>query len=205
MERQTINIEEIIAELRQETRLKDMADIESFEEVCCLDLSDVSGLEEFNRDELLCEIELANGSYIISPEVELEGKCKFIKRVVRKFTYFLVRQFAEKLTEYNTHMIRSLNQIRNYIFCTHEDGNAFEELKSLVVCDVTTKITAQASRIRSISKENVELRQQISKCTVLLEEYQSNAEKVSAQIELMQIKMETLEKKYRLLSQEIDK
>ena len=106
----------------------DMADIESFEEVCCLDLSDVSGLEEFNRDELLCEIELANGSYIISPEVELEGKCKFIKRVVRKFTYFLVRQFAEKLTEYNTHMIRSLNQIRNYIFCTHEDGNAFEEV-----------------------------------------------------------------------------
>ena len=152
MGRQTINVEEIIAELRQETRLKDMADIESFEEIDCLDLSDGSGLEEFNRDELLREMGLANGSYIISPEVELEGKCKFIKRIVRKFTYFLVRQFAERLTEYNTHMIRSLNQIRNYIFCRYEDDNAVGELKSLVVCDVTAKVTAQSSRISLISK-----------------------------------------------------
>jgi hypothetical protein len=205
MGRQTINVEEIIAELRQETRLKDMADIESFEEIDCLDLSDGSGLEEFNRDELLREMGLANGSYIISPEVELEGKCKFIKRIVRKFTYFLVRQFAERLTEYNTHMIRSLNQIRNYIFCRYEDDNAVGELKSLVVCDVTAKVTAQSSRIRLISKENMELRQQIAKCTGLLEEYRRNAERAGAQIELMQIKIETLEKKYRLLSQEIDK
>ena len=49
MGRQTINVEEIIAELRQETRLKDMADIESFEEIDCLDLSDGSGLEEIGR------------------------------------------------------------------------------------------------------------------------------------------------------------
>ena len=102
-------------------------------------------------------------------------------------------------------MIRSLNQIRNYIFCRYEDDNAVGELKSLVVCDVTAKVTAQSSRIRLISKENMELRQQIAKCTGLLEEYRRNAERAGAQIELMQIKIETLEKKYRLLSQEIDK
>lgn len=102
MEHQTINIEEIIAELRQEARLKDMADIESFDEVCCLGLNDGNSLEEFDRDELFREMELANGSFIFSPEVELDGKFKLIKRIIRKLTYFLMRQFAERLTEYKS-------------------------------------------------------------------------------------------------------
>ena len=203
MEHQTINIEEIIAELRQEARLRDMADIESFDEVCCLGLNDGNSLEEFDRDELFREMELANGSFIFSPEVELDGKFKLIKRIIRKLTYFLMRQFAERLTEYNTHMIRSLNQIRNYIFYRYEADNTVEELKSLVVGDVTAKITAQASRIRVISNENMELKRQLAQYTELLKRYQFNAERTGKQIELMKIKIETIEEKYRLLSEQI--
>jgi len=197
---QIINIEEIITELRQEARAKNMTDIESFDDVCCFGLKEDSDLESFNREELLYEMKLANQSFIVSPDIALTGKFQFIKRIIRKFNYFLIRQFAERATEYNRHIIRSMNQIRNYIFHRYEDDKNIEELKAIVAGEVTSKIAAQTSRIREISKENLELKQQILQCVNQSKSYQESLQQANAQIELLKIKLEIIENKYQYCS-----
>jgi len=198
-QQQVINVEEIIAVLRQESKSNNMEDIEPFDDVCCFGFRENMNVEEFDQNELFLEMEAANECFIISPEFAIEGRFKFFKKIIRKFTYFIACHFSERLTEYNMHIVRSMNQIRNYIFHKYDDDHAVKELKTIVAGEVTSKITAQSNRIRELSKENKELKRVVEHCEDLLKNYQKDLETASTRIELLNVKLEIVEQKCQLL------
>jgi len=205
MDNRVVDVEEIINELRREIKsrgMDDLADFDDFEDYS-YSFSEETQLEEFNKDELYKEMELANATLVISPAVQLEGKGKFIKRVIRKLSYFVIRQLAASVTENNIHMVRALNQTRNYIFSRLAADKDVEEMKTIIISDLTSKITAQTSKIRQIAKENSELKQRLYSYTETAKAYEYDMKRANAEIDLLNIKLESLEQKYQLLLEQI--
>ena len=189
MSNQRIDVEQIIHELRAEVNSRDLPEIAEFDEMASMEVDYAQKGEPFDPDFLLNEMELANRSFTIDSNIQIEGRLRLLKRLMRKLSFFIVRQLAESMTQYNIHIVRSMNQIRNYIIMRNSADKDVVLLKDLVSGDISWKIETQSSRIREISRENAELKKQLRKFAEAEEKNSLTLEKANAEIEVLKVKL----------------
>ena len=199
MSSQTINVEQIMRELKKEAESRGMSEIEGFDEAAPLELVYAQRGEPFDPDFLLNEMELANKSFAVNPDIAVEGRCRLMKRLIRKLSAFIVRQLAEDMTQYNIHIVRSMNQIRNYIVTRNSADKDVAELKSLISGDISWKIDAQSGRLRELSRENMELKKQLQELAEKGEKSSLALEKANAEIELLRVRSRLQTSQYGML------
>lgn len=200
MDSNTINIEKIMEEIRLEIRSKVFDEIEDFEDCAYFGINGIGAFEPFDRNEFIYELSTSSQKYVLPTSFPVEGNFKFIKRTVRKFTFFITRQLAEFLTEYNCHIIRTLNQVRNYIF-EHDRTDAEQKKCISEMADLISVLHSHSGKIRKISNENIMLRQKIALLENTSEECRNKTENLKEQMEILKERLEITERKYQMLNE----
>ncbi len=154
----TINIEEIMAEIKRGIREKGLtADMLSFEDVPYekpVDMTSGTSVEE--SDEALRYL---NTHYYIQPYKELGGNPLkvFFKKVIRKLTKFYVEPVVFEQNEFNANTAKVLNTIRNSV----GDAAAPDYSGRIEVLELAQK--ELLNRLDRLERENAALREELGK------------------------------------------
>jgi len=131
----TVNVEEIMKQIRAEIAEKGLQDdaIE-FEELMGIDSMDES--QDFSRKRLNENVTYLNEHWEVSAYRELyvssglKGKMfVFVKKVIRKLTKFYVEPIVNDQNQYNAGVTRSMNEMRRFIRETQQEN---QELKKRI-------------------------------------------------------------------------
>jgi len=198
MEQQKINVEEIMDELRKEIAAKDLQDIEDFEDVVGMDIYDEDHSEPFDLNMLLSEAELMNKSFWFDCNIPVCGKFKFIKKIVRKFGNFIVQHYVTQHNEYNEHVVRCINQLRNFIYSDAETRKKLDSVCNIVNGEIGLQIKAQSKRTASVLQDNYILKKDNERLLSELEEGKEKQKVYEQKLELLELKLETLSQKVQL-------
>ncbi len=158
MENGKINIEEIMAEIKQNIKDQGLtADMLSFEDVPYekpVDMTSGTSVEE--SDEALRYL---NTHYYIQPYKELGGNPLkvFFKKVIRKLTKFYVEPVVFEQNEFNANTAKVLNTIRNSV----GDAAAPDYSGRIEVLELAHK--ELLNRLDRLERENAALREELGK------------------------------------------
>ena len=123
---ETINIEEIMQQIRAEIKEKGYsADMLSFQDVEC-----PAEKENFHYDEKEC-LDIVNcvnrDSHIPwTGELNQGGVKAFVKKIIRKLTGFLIAPIVERQNQFNSDVTRSINQFMGYMEQQNEKIENYE-------------------------------------------------------------------------------
>ena len=155
----TINIEEIMAEIKRSIKEKNLtADMLSFEDVPyekAVDMSSGGSIEE-------CDTALSylNTHYYIQPYKELGGNPLkvFFKKVIRKLTKFYVEPVVFEQNEFNANTAKVLNTLRG---AAGEAAEAPDYSGRIEVLELAQK--ELLNRLDRLERENAALREELGK------------------------------------------
>lgn len=132
-----INVENIILDLKAKAREKAYKQpLKSFDEIVLFESNENFHNEPFDIDFMLKSVLKANECYYIEPEIPIAGRKSFIKKIVKKLIGFYIKPIVIKNNEFNTYAIRSINQLRNYIYENYE----YYELMKKIDFTVNTEL-----------------------------------------------------------------
>ncbi len=158
MDNNNINIEEIMAQIKQEIRDKNLTpDMLSFEDVPYKKSVQVSGGASVGAaDEAL---KYLNTHYYIQPYKELKGNPikVFFKRVIRKLVKFYVEPVVFEQDDFNANTVTVLNTLRG----AAESGASDEINGRIETLELAHK--ELLLRLDKLERENAELREQLGK------------------------------------------
>lgn len=142
----TVNIEQIIEEIRNEIKEKGLEkEILDFDEIPCTAVPGPvsSEREPFDSDDFVLNVARMNQTYQLHYFRPLAGSrtARFVKRVIRKLAKFLLLPLSDEQTAFNSFAVRTENQVRNYILAQDEKDRQIEEL---------------TNRVAALEKENAE-------------------------------------------------
>jgi len=155
----TINIEEIMAEIKRGIREKGLtADMLSFEDVPYekpVDMTSGTSVEE--SDEALRYL---NTHYYIQPYKELGGNPLkvFFKKVIRKLTKFYVEPVVFEQNEFNANTAKVLNTIRNSVGDAADTPDYSGRIEVLELAQKEL-----LNRLDRLERENAALREELGK------------------------------------------
>lgn len=131
----TVNVEEIMKQIRAEIAEKGLQDdaIE-FETIMGIDSTD--GSREFNCKRLNESVIYLNGNWEVSAYRQLyavsgfKGKLfVFVKKVIRKLTKFYVEPIVADQNQFNASVTRSMNEMKKFVRETQQEN---QELKKRI-------------------------------------------------------------------------
>lgn len=193
METAAVNISEIIADLRKEISERNYDPIPDFSDTLMTESEEDKSSEPFEMDFFLSETASANRTYYINPNVPVCGNFKLIKRVVRKFTYFIMQHLVNAQNEFNTHTIRCLNQIRNYVFSESEKLDLVKSIQETLDGDIAPQLNINARHMDKVREENFMLKNQVKEMENDIKGLNDENEKLLCRLEILEIKMKRLE------------
>lgn len=193
METTAVNISEIITDLRKEISEKNYAPIPDFSDTFTTELEEKKNSEPFELDFFLSETICANNTYYINPNVPVCGKFKPIKRVIRKFAYFIVQHLVNAQNEFNIHNIRCINQLRNFVFNESEKLDLLKSVKETIDGDIAPQLNINARHVDTLREENFMLKNQVKKMENGIKDLSDENEKLLCRLEILELKMKRLE------------
>jgi predicted ribosome quality control (RQC) complex YloA/Tae2 family protein len=146
------NILEILRE-RVATR-KYSAIALNFDEVVVVGrITEYSG-ERFSRERFLAALAQAYAASYIDVDFPLQGNLKFIKRVLRKLTYFMFKRLFNEQNMFNTLVCDVFSQMRNFV--SEEAARHDSDFEPLLF-DMRKKLERQSREIAELRRELREL------------------------------------------------
>lgn len=158
MENKNINIEEIMAQIKQEIKDKNLtADMLSFEDVSYKKA--VSAGNSASADEVAECLKYLNTRYYVQPYKELKGNPVkvFVKKVIRKLVKFYVEPVVFEQNDINANTVTVLNTL-----VKSSDGASADEINDrLETLELANK--ELISRLEKLERENSQLREMCGK------------------------------------------
>lgn len=158
MDSKTVNIEEIMQEIRQEIKDRHLTpDMLSFEDVPFQKPAE-TGAEGWDSEQTRSALLYVNGQYAVQPYKELHGNPLFVflKKVIRKLTKFYIEPIVSEQNAFNANAVRLFNAIGKD---RENAGNAEEILHRLEVLELNQKLLSQ--RTEALQAENAALRKKL--------------------------------------------
>lgn len=128
---ETLNIEDIMAEIRQEIKDKGFtSDMLSFEDISYPKVDTLNLNISMQSDEISNSLVYMNTHYQIQPYKSIYGNPvkTFIKKVLRKSIKFYIEPIVLEQNEFNAHTIRVLNSIRETFLEQDNKNNEVENI-----------------------------------------------------------------------------
>lgn len=158
MENKTINIEEIMQEIRQEIKEKHLtADMLSFEDVPYTKPGDAVHGYGLDSQEVKTAMVYLNSHYNVQPYKPLAGNpvFVFIKKVIRKLAKFYIIPIVDEQNQFNENTVRMLNAICH----TQQTESSSDLVHRLEVLELNQKHLH--TQIELLRKENETLRAEL--------------------------------------------
>lgn len=155
MEHQTIDIEEIMADIRREITEKHLTpDMLSFEDVPYDKPGEAVNKCSLQSPEARDAMVYLHSHYAVQPYKPLSGNpiAVFVKKVIRKLTKFYLEPVVADQNEVNANIVRMLNALEQ---SAQTSGTQTAE-KRLAVLELQQKQTA--AELAALRKENAALR-----------------------------------------------
>ena len=148
-----VNIEDIMAEIRTEIKEKGYtSDMLSFKDVISVSHNDADIFDKRKFTELMAYL---NTAYRVPVARPITGNplVVFVKKVIRKFTLFILGPVVDHQSEYNAFSARAFNMVSCYI---NENSTTLSE------SEMCRKIEILELKLQTASKEIERLSQKIS-------------------------------------------
>lgn len=119
MENEKIDIEEIMGKIRKEIKEKGYKNEDlSFDDIELITSHASGGADSYEES-----IEYIGSSFHIQTFFPLEGNplAVFVKKVIRKLTFFYVNPISDQQTAFNVHLVRIINEQKAMIEELQED------------------------------------------------------------------------------------
>lgn len=158
MENQTINIEEIMADIRREIAEKHLTpDMLSFEDVPYDKPGEAVNKCSLQSSEARNAMVYLHSHYAVQPYKPLSGNpvAVFVKKVIRKLTKFYIEPTVADQNEVNANIVRMLNALEQSAQTSQATSEQTLE-KRLAVLELQQKQTAK--ELAALRKENAALR-----------------------------------------------
>jgi hypothetical protein len=156
MDSKTINIEEIMEEIRQEIREKHLTpDMLSFEDVPYNKPGDAVSGYGMDSEEAQNALIYLNGHYNVQPYKPLGGNALFvfIKKVIRKLTKFYIEPIVADQNQINANAVRLFNAIGQSQRTEPDTGELLHRIEVLELNQKNLQC-----RLEALQQENEALR-----------------------------------------------
>lgn len=157
-----VNVETIMNEIRQKIKEEGLNAVKlPFEDIPPKSGDLGSDIGDYNIDNLINSCTYMNNHFEVSIWHQLYFSRPFFRsvitfgiKVIRRLTRFFIQPIVEDQNNFNMHVTRSMNQIRNYLI---QKDNFIEESDKLID-NILVKQAQLSDRLARLEKENVELR-----------------------------------------------
>lgn len=205
-----INIEKIMAEIRKTIQYKNYTKLPvNFEDIEVISNGEYD-IYKYDQNNLLKHIDKINTEYMIQPYKVIKSRSGilgriiiFIKKVFRKSIKFYIEPIVEEQNEFNANMVRTINEIRNYIMLNKRTDENIDFKLSELKLDINKSIEKplllyNESNIK-IREDNIKLKEKIHQLEKEIKLQQEENSYFKQKIKLLTVNNEVLEKELYLI------